>query len=182
MGSAMKPGDFLNWRKTLGYTQEEAGQKLGVDRSTIQNWEREITRVPRIVELACQELMRRWKQRPEFGPVALVCADEPMRPEADYPTRTVFVQCELYPNNEVAIRRTLRLGATGKFVNPLIIDQDGGIVWSTPDLLCECDRRRETARSQTKPLGPGPSKAKIKKDRPNRRSRRRAVALKVAKK
>ena len=31
----MKPGNFLNWPKTLGYTQEEAGQKLGVDRSTI---------------------------------------------------------------------------------------------------------------------------------------------------
>jgi DNA-binding XRE family transcriptional regulator len=180
----MKPEDLLNWRKTLGYTQEEAGQKLGVDRSTIQNWERGVTRVPRIMELACRELTRRWKQRPEFGPVALVCADEPMRPKDDYPTRAVFVQCELYPNNEVAIRRTLRLEATGKFVNPLIIDQDGGIVWSTPDLLRECDRRRETARPQTKRSGPEPSKAKIKRDKSNGRSRRRgrAAALKRAKK
>src|SRR6516225_1884718 len=32
-GNAIKPGGFLNWRKALGYTQEEAGQKLGVDRS-----------------------------------------------------------------------------------------------------------------------------------------------------
>jgi DNA-binding XRE family transcriptional regulator len=139
----MKPGDFLNWRKTLRYTQEEAGGKLGVDRSTIQNWERGVTRTPRIAVLACRELMRRWKQRPEFGPVTLVYGDEPMRPRADYSTRAIFVHCELYPNNEVAIRQTLRLSETANFANPLIIEQDGGIVWSTPDLLRECDRRRE---------------------------------------
>jgi transcriptional regulator with XRE-family HTH domain len=149
----MKTEDFLNWRKTLRYTQEEAGGKLGVDRSTIQNWERGITRLPRIAELACQELMRRWKQRPEFGPVTLVYADEPMRPRPDYPTRAIFVHSELYPNNEVAIRRTLRLRETAAVANPFIIEQDGGIVWSTPDLLLECDRRRERARAKRRNSG-----------------------------
>ncbi len=159
----MKTEDLLNWRKTLRYTQEEAGEKLGVDRSTIQNWERGITRLPRIAELACQELMRRWKQRPEFGPVTLVYADEPMRPRPDYPTRAIFVHSELYPNNEVAIRRTLRLRETAAVANPFIIEQDGGIVWSTPDLLRECDRRRERARANGETMGPGASKAKIKR-------------------
>jgi DNA-binding XRE family transcriptional regulator len=151
----MKPEDFLHWRKTLRYTQEETGEKLGVDRTTIQNWERGVARLPRIAELACRELMRRWKQRPEFGPVTLVYADEPMRPKADYPTRAIFVQCELYPNNEVAIQRTLRLSATADLANPIIIEQDGGIVWSTPDLLRECDRRRETARANGETVGTG---------------------------
>src|SRR5712691_5281617 len=99
--------EFLGWRKALRYTQQEAGKQLGVSRATIQNWEKRITRVPTMVELACQVLTRRWKQRPEFGPVALIYADEPMWPEPDYPTRTVFIQCELYASNEIAIRQTL---------------------------------------------------------------------------
>ena len=64
--------EFLKWRKSLGYTQEEAGKKLGVSRATIQNWEKGVTRIPRAAELACLQVARRWKQRSEFGPVALV--------------------------------------------------------------------------------------------------------------
>jgi DNA-binding XRE family transcriptional regulator len=141
----MKPEDFLNWRKTLQYTQEEAGEVLGVNRTTIQNWERGVTRMPKIAELACRELIRRWKQRPEFGPVTLIYSDEPMRPRLDYPTRAIFVHCEPFSTNEVAIQRCIRLSKTAEFINPFIIEQDGGIVWSTLDLLLECDRRRATA-------------------------------------
>src|SRR5258708_1983631 len=72
---AMDMWDFLKWRRTLGYTQEEAADKLGVHRGTIQHWERGITRVPQAVDLACEELTRRWKQQPEFGRVNLVYAD-----------------------------------------------------------------------------------------------------------
>jgi DNA-binding XRE family transcriptional regulator len=53
---------LLKWRRTLGYTQAEAGEKLGVNRGTIQNWERGNTRIPKSIELACQELARQWKQ------------------------------------------------------------------------------------------------------------------------
>jgi transcriptional regulator with XRE-family HTH domain len=131
----MDPANFLKWRKALQYTQPEAGEKLGVDRSTIQNWERGFTRVPRIVELACQQLTRRWKQRPEFGPVTLIYADEPIWTMRDDPTRGLFVQCELYPNNEVAIRQGLRLSESLNFTSPFIIDQEGEVIWTTPDLL-----------------------------------------------
>ena len=143
----MNSADFLNWRKTLGFTQKEAGEKLAVNRSTIQNWERGVTRVPRIVELACGELVRRWKQRPEFGPVTLVYGDEPMRPTRDCSNRAIFVQCELCSNNEVAIRRILRLSEATHFTSSLIVQQDGDIVWSTMDLLRECSRRREAAKT-----------------------------------
>jgi DNA-binding XRE family transcriptional regulator len=135
--------EFKNWRKTHQYTQTEAGSKLGVDRSTIQNWEHGFTPIPTSVELACQVLTRRWKQRPEFGPVTLVYAYEPMWPEPDCPTRRVFVQCELCTNNEVAIQQALRLSKNPSFRNPLIIEHGGGIIWSIPDLLRECDKRRK---------------------------------------
>jgi DNA-binding XRE family transcriptional regulator len=74
----MDMAEFLKWRKSLGYTQEEAGKKLGVSRATIQNWEKGVTRIPRAAELACLQVARRWKQRPEFGPVALVYTDGPV--------------------------------------------------------------------------------------------------------
>src|SRR6266852_880334 len=38
--NAMDMWDFLKWRKTLRYTQAEAAEMLGVNRGTIQNWER----------------------------------------------------------------------------------------------------------------------------------------------
>src|SRR6266852_8189795 len=64
--SAMDMWEFLKWRRTLRYTQAEAAEKLGVNRGTIQNWERGHTRIPKSTELACHELTRQWKQRPEF--------------------------------------------------------------------------------------------------------------------
>ncbi len=108
---------------------------LGVHRNTVQNWERGFTRVPTVVEFACQELTRRWMQRPEFGPVALVHADEPIWPKPDYPSRSVFVQCELYANNELAIRQAVRLSENAGFHNPLIIDQVAEIIWDATAAL-----------------------------------------------
>lgn len=151
----MDAADFLSWRKALRYTQPAAAEKLGVSRATIQNWQGGVTRVPTMVGLACQVLTRRWKQRPEFGPVALVYADQPMQPNADTPTRGVFVQCEICTYNEVAIRKALRLsGELPNFSNPFIIEHDGGIIWTTPEVLRECDRRRKaTNRDATATSG-----------------------------
>jgi transcriptional regulator with XRE-family HTH domain len=127
-------------------TQIEAGSKLGVDRSTIQNWERGFTPVPESVALACQVLTRNWKQRPDFGPVTLVYSNEQIWPEPDHPTRTIFLQCHLCANNEVAIRQSLQLRKSPRFHNPLVIEIGGGIIWSTAELLRECDKRRRRNR------------------------------------
>src|SRR5438045_4358291 len=67
-GNAMDLWSFKQWRRKLGYTQLEAGEKLGLSRGAVQYWESEIRPVPLAVELACQELLRLWKRRPEFGP------------------------------------------------------------------------------------------------------------------
>ena len=138
--------EFLKWRRTLRYTQAEAGEKLGVNRGTIQNWERGHTRIPKSTELACQELTRQWKQRPEFGPVTLVYADSPIWQQAHGPYNVPVLQCERCPNNEAAIEQASRLRGNPRFINPLIIEEDGGIVWTTPELLHECDRRIEEAK------------------------------------
>ena len=118
----MDKWDFLRWRRTLGYTQEEIGEKLGVARGTINNWERGVTRIPQAIELACCEITRRAKQRPDFGPVNLVYGD---RRDT---SRTPVLHCELFSNNDAAIERALKLSYN--FIAPMIIE-DGG--WPAPD-------------------------------------------------
>jgi transcriptional regulator with XRE-family HTH domain len=142
----MEPAIFRKWRKALRYTQPEAGKKLGVDRSTIQNWERGFTRVPRMVELACPQLTRKWKQSREFGPVNLVYADEPIWIMSDDPARAFFVRCERYLNNEFAIRQSLRLSESPDFTSPFIVDDEGEIVWTTPGLLDQIRRAKRKRR------------------------------------
>ena len=74
----MDQWDFKKWRKKLGINQVAAGEMLGLSRGAVQYWKSDIRPVPRAVELACQELLRRWKQRPEFGPVTLLYANAPI--------------------------------------------------------------------------------------------------------
>src|SRR5258708_9511864 len=93
----MDQWDFKKWRKKLGINQVSAGAMLGLSRGAVQYCESDIRPVPRAVELACQELLRRWKERPEFGPVGLLYAErwisrgdtlshaEPARPSQHHP-------------------------------------------------------------------------------------------------
>jgi len=136
--------DFKKWRKKLGYTQAEAAERLGLSRATVQYWEAEIRPVPLEVELACRELLRRWKQRPEFGPVTLLYADDPIWQEASPPCGVLLLQCERHSNNESAIKRAVWLRKTMILVTPLIVEDDGNVVWSGPELLRECDAWKES--------------------------------------
>jgi DNA-binding XRE family transcriptional regulator len=137
---AMDVWDFKKWRKSLRYTQLEAAHRLGVSRGTIQHWESERYPIPRVVELACRELVRCWKRRPEFGPATLVYADSPLIQEVDGHDR-IAVRCERYPSNNDAIEQARRLRDSPGFNNPFILDGDGEVVWTTFELLNECDRR-----------------------------------------
>jgi DNA-binding XRE family transcriptional regulator len=144
----MDQWDFKKWRKKLGVNQVEAGAMLGLSRGAIQSWEREITPVPRALELACNELLRRWKQRPEFAPVFLMYADAPM-PEADPPARSdLLLRCESHPNNKSALTRVLQLSETAKLFMPLILGSDGTVIWSGPELLQECESKKRARRPE----------------------------------
>ena len=134
----MDKWDFLRWRRTLGDTQEEAAEKLGVTRGTIVNWEGGATRIPQAIELACCELTRRSKQRPDFGPVNLVYTDSRMA------ARAPLLQCELYSNNDAAIERAAEL--VQNFVNLMIIEDGGGVIWTAAELLRELEHRRDELR------------------------------------
>ena len=139
----MDAWDFKKWRKKTGYTQVEAGEKLGLGRAAVQLWENEIGPVPRTVELACQELWRHWKQRAEFGPVTLLYADDPIWQQASPPNGVLLLQCERHPNNESAIKRAVWLEQTMTLISPLIVEEDGSVLWSSPELLRLCAARKD---------------------------------------
>lgn len=136
----MDQWDFKKWRKKLGINQVVAGELLGLSRGAVQYWESDLRPVPRAVELACQELLRRWKQRPEYGPVFY--SDGPVS-EVDYrPSGDLVLRCEPHPDNESALGGVVRLSETLNSFMPLIVDDDGTAIWAGPELLHECEQRK----------------------------------------
>ncbi len=141
----MNGPELKKWRKLLGYTQEQAAKEFGVTRPTIQNWEYEITSVPVTVDLASRQLLRRWKQRPEFGPVTLAYASAPLLPTQNSVDRLPTLSCSRYPHNNAAFCRVFELRKSSDFFNPIILDETNIIIWSGPQLLEECDKLRGKA-------------------------------------
>ena len=91
--------------------------------------------MPQIVCLACQQLNRSWKQRLDFGPVTLVYSDEELWDLSKSEPTSVFIQCEIFPNSAVALRRAVRFTEHADFKSPFMIDQHANIVLATPELL-----------------------------------------------
>src|SRR5712672_3869018 len=107
----MDQWDFKKWRKKLAI-QVAAGEMLGLSRGAVQYRESDIRPVPRAVELACQELLRRWKQRPEFGPVILLYVERWISRVDTLSSGDLVLRCEPHPDNESAISRVVQLRET----------------------------------------------------------------------
>ena len=137
----MDQWDFKKWRKKLGINQVSAGEMLGLSRGAVQDWESDIRPVPLAVELACQTLLRRWKQRPEFGPVTLLYAEGLSRVDS-LPSGDLVLRCEPHPDNESALGRVARLRETVNLSMPLIVEGDGTVIWSSLELQHECDAQK----------------------------------------
>lgn len=146
---AMDLWGFKKWRRKLGYTQSVAGEKLGLSRGAVQYWESEIRPVPLAVELACQELLRLWKQRPEFGPVTLLYADDPISLETSASVGSILVRAERHPNNEDALKSIARPRETMPLFMAFIVEDDGNVIWSGPELLREIDARKNAGGEKT---------------------------------
>jgi len=143
---------FKKWRRKLRYTQVEAGEKLGLSRGAVQYWESEFRPVPVAVELACQELLRLWKQRPEFGPVPLLYADyadDPISLETSASVGSILLRSERHPNNENALESAARTRETMTLFVAFIVEDDGNVIWSGPELLREIDARNGSIGEKT---------------------------------
>ena len=114
-------------------------------RATIQNWEYESSSIPVAVQLACSVLLRRWKQRPEFGPVTVAYTGVPLslaaqgRVQAQDETLT----CERYSSNRDAFSRLMDLKNSTAIFNPIILDDAGCAVWSGEALMKECEKYQD---------------------------------------
>src|SRR5262249_23695100 len=144
----MDAWDLKKWRKKLGYNQFEAAKRLGVRRASIQNWEQELWPIPRVIELACQQIMRRWMQRPDFGPVLLVYTDGPIWQQPQRPYHVSILQSEVYANNETAMQQVERLKNEPYFSSPFIIERNGEIIWTTSELFARPRRAADAARAR----------------------------------
>lgn len=56
----MTAGEFKEWRRRLGLSQEQAAEALGLSRNTIARYEAGHT--PQIVDLACEHLESKLRQ------------------------------------------------------------------------------------------------------------------------
>lgn len=52
----MTPADMRAWRASMGYTQQQAAQALGVSLRTIKAWEAGFAAPPAFLGLACAAL------------------------------------------------------------------------------------------------------------------------------
>jgi len=136
----LRGSELREWRKILGYTQEQAGKALGVTRATIQNWEYESSSIPVAVQLACRVLVRRWKQRPEFGPVTVAYTGVPLSLAAQVQAQDETLTCERYSSNRDAFSRLMDLKNSTAIFNPIILDDAGYAVWSGEALMKECEK------------------------------------------
>jgi transcriptional regulator with XRE-family HTH domain len=130
----MRGEELLEWRKRLGLTQAEVGQKFGVSRATIQNWESESTPIPGAIETGCQIWEKAFKKRPDFGPVTLIYSDAPMFVNPYGPNRLAMMHRELYVTNADALERIYDLWGREEFHSPLIMEESGEIVWNVVEL------------------------------------------------
>jgi transcriptional regulator with XRE-family HTH domain len=60
----MKPSDFKRWRRSLGYSQKEAAEALGLKRRVVQYYEKgerdgEPVKIAKSIRLACWALSQK---------------------------------------------------------------------------------------------------------------------------
>ncbi|MDU1493707.1 MAG: helix-turn-helix transcriptional regulator [Bradyrhizobium sp.] len=131
--------ELKEWRRAMDFTQQQAGAELGVTRATIQNWEYEITPIPVTVGLACRQLLRRKKRRPDFGPVTLVYSIIPLSNASNLAGEPAALTCKRCVNNIDAFRRINELSEDSAFFNPMILDDLGSAIWSGYELTKQCE-------------------------------------------
>jgi DNA-binding transcriptional regulator YiaG len=134
--NSMDAKGFKAWRERVGLTQQQIADKLKVTRTTIQNWEGEVTPVPQAVDMSCEIWEARLRQEnPDLGPVTLIYSDGPMFVNPYGPrSRPAVMQQEPYPTNTAALARVQQLWGRENFHNAFIIEESGAPLWNVVEL------------------------------------------------
>jgi len=123
-------------REQLGLTQGAVAERLRSTTASIRNWESEPTAIPPQAEM----LWRTWEHRFEqeclgFGPVTLIYTDGPMFINPQGPQRPLaMMHREPFLTNAMALARVCALWGRPGFESPLIMKQDGELLWNMPQL------------------------------------------------
>lgn len=131
----MNAAEFKAWRQNLRLTQQEVADRLGVSRTTIQNWENN-TPIPQTVDMSCKVWEHRLQQEnPAVGPLTLIYSDAPMFVDPYGPRRRLaMIQQEPYPTNAAVLARVQQLAGQPNFHNPFVIAADQSTLWNLPEL------------------------------------------------
>jgi hypothetical protein len=108
----MNGSDFRRWRTSYGLSQQELGDRMGVTRTTIQNWEAQVGELSTIAANGVKIWDRRLRQEePLRGPVTLIYADGPMMLSSQGPQRVAMMQQESHLSNAAVLCRVQLLAS-----------------------------------------------------------------------
>ena len=85
-------------------------------------------------------------------------ADNPMPLEPSTAARSVLIQSERHPNNESALKSAARPREAMTLFFAFIVEDDGNVIWSGPELLREIDVRKDGSRDRGSPAAKAPSR------------------------
>jgi hypothetical protein len=87
--------------------------------------------------------------------VILLYADGPISQMESLPREDLVFRSEPHPNIEGALERVDWLRETLNLFMPFIVEDDGTVIWSGPELLHECDARKQRMRDRLAMAGLG---------------------------
>ncbi len=162
----MNGNDFRRWRTGFGISQQELADKMGVTRTTIQNWEAQAGELSTIAANAVKIWDRRLRQEePLRGPVTLIYADGPMMLPSHGPQRIAMMQQESHLSNAAVLCRVQVLASHPRFFNPFVIEGERHDLWNMMELqraIDGSDEEAPTLRNVLRKLAAG-----IRNDAPN---------------
>jgi hypothetical protein len=143
----MNGPEFKAWREGFGLTQSDIGDKFGVTRTTIQNWEAQSGALPQTVENGCKIWDRRLRQQdPARGPLTLVYADGPMFVDPYGPRRRLaMMKQEPHPSNAAVLARVQMLAGHPNVFNAFVMEDGQRDLWNMVELQRVIDGNDEDA-------------------------------------
>jgi hypothetical protein len=155
----MNGSDFRRWRTSYGLSQQELGDRMGVTRTTIQNWEAQVGELSTIAANGVKIWDRRLRQEePLRGPVTLIYADGPMMLSSQGPQRVAMMQQESHLSNAAVLCRVQLLASHPRFFNPFVLEGERHDLWNMMELqraIDGGDEQAPTLRNLLRRLGTG---------------------------
>ena len=131
----MNGSDFRRWRTGFGLSQQDLADKMGVTRTTIQNWEAQSGDLSTIAANGVKIWDRRLRQEePLRGPVTLIYADGPLMLPSQGPQRVAMMQQESHLSNAAVLCRVQMLASHPRFFNPFVMEGDRYDLWNMMEL------------------------------------------------